>query len=478
MSMPSHESDQPAETNGSGSLHEKMSRLVRRVHEKIDDYDRYQFSKLQSRSLNIFFDLAQEFGGADDLWALSVVVPKVFFEKDVTLYMLNRDNRLEFKCTTDLPQENRPHIELDELNDLTRPLRRNGRLFIPIKGNKEFLEHLPFTPRGDIIGLLIFSPAESISAKDELFFEKYANRIGYRLHARIISQKNREHLQFIRTLVEDIGHNVIVPNMYFKLYYRRLESKIQVLREIGDQFSSFTKGCTQAENSNAHQCRLLKREMDYAFNALIDQYSEIYRHYEQTSLFLETLLRRSHFEEGRYVLDMHPVAVFSRIIAPQLERYRHRFEDRGVSISPRPEQDGQDVHIMADFGLISQVFANLVSNAAKYAQDAVDEDGVKHKFVTYGWELVPSPFAQGKQAVKIYVFSSGPNIPGGENNRLFEEGFRGSNAGGEYGTGHGLSFVREVVALHGGTVNYEPRNLGNVFSFTLPIAENAPPPTA
>jgi len=53
-----------------------------------------------------------------------------------------------------------------------------------------------------------------------LFLEKFANRVGFQLHNRILRDRSREHLDFIRNLVEDIGHNVIVPNIYFKLYFR------------------------------------------------------------------------------------------------------------------------------------------------------------------------------------------------------------------------------------------------------------------
>ncbi len=48
-------------------------------------------------------------------------------------------------------------------------------------------------------------------------------------------------------------------------------------------------------------------------------------------------------------------------------------------------------------------------------------------------------------------------------------GFRGENAQGEYGTGHGLYFIQEVVHLHGGEVGYEPTPLGNNFFIILPF---------
>ena len=78
--------------------------------------------------------------------------------------------------------------------------------------------------------MLEIDTAGQLSEQDRFFFERYASRFGYQLHNRILGNKNREHLQFIRNLVGDIGHNVIVPNIYFKLYYKRLRSKIDLLK--------------------------------------------------------------------------------------------------------------------------------------------------------------------------------------------------------------------------------------------------------
>ena len=37
------------------------------------------------------------------------------------------------------------------------------------------------------------------------------------------------------------------------------------------------------------------------------------------------------------------------------------------------------------------------------------------------------------------------------------------------GTGHGLSFIRHVIEMHGGRVGYEPTQEGNNFYFILPL---------
>ncbi len=181
----------------------------------------------------------------------------------------------------------------------------------------------PSTRRG-VIGCLELFPAERLAEGDSLFWEKYANRIGFQMHNRIVQDANRRHLRFIRNLAKDIGHNVIVPNMYFKLFFNRLKRTIDQLGEV--------PGRHAAPSSES------RREILALHQALHDQYDEISRHYEQTSLYLETLLRQSHFEKGRYVLERRPCHVPSQIIAPQLHQFLPRFRERGIAVTPCPER--------------------------------------------------------------------------------------------------------------------------------------------
>lgn len=466
-------SEHDARRTAPASGRERMAFLETRVHEKIDDYEEYRFTLLESRALNIFFDLAQEYDNVFDLYVLCVLVPKVFFQKNSTIFLLGHDNRLEWRCSSTVPWDEDPGA-VPEPPLVFEPTVRDGRYFIPIKGNRDLLEQLAFEPKRAVIGLLDVSPGDNLSPHERLFFEKYANRIGFQLHNRLISTKNREHLQFIRSLVDDIGHNVIVPNMYFKLFYRRLESKIRVLREISTQFAEFTGSCQIGDPEKASACKRLQKEMDYTYESLMEQFREIYRHYEQTSLFLETLLRRGHFEQGRYVLEKQPVNIGRQVVRPQIERYRGRLEERGVEVvDPEPSVTEEELVTEVDVGLVSQVFANLFSNAVKYTREVVDDQGRRRKFVTYGCERLPDRYGPGQDGVRCQVFSTGQRLTPDEAGRLYTEGFRASNVQGEYGTGHGLHFVREVITLHGGEVGYEPADMGNVFYFVLPSKARA-----
>jgi signal transduction histidine kinase len=452
---------------------DRFLRAELRVHKKIDDYTDYDFSAEQSEALNAFFDLVQESDVMEDLYSIAVAVPKVFFGVDSSLYTLGGDSRLRLTWSS-LPLEmaRRGEAAGEELF-VASPTRTGGSLLLPIKGNRDILSQLPFSPRGNVIGLLEIRDAGSMEEHDQLFFEKYANRVGFQLHNRIIARKNREHLQFIRNLVRDIGHNVIVPNMYFKLFYRRLETRIKMLWDIIQEMRTCRETCRQTGGPEHEACGRTRTELEYVYEGMREQYGEILRHYEQTSLFLETLLRRSHFEQGRYVLDMRTCNFKSQVLDPQIARYKGRLEERGIGIDTNlggvPDRE---IKVVADLGLISQVYANLFSNAVKYTREAVDERGHRHKFIAYGWEPLQDFFGPGRDGLKLNVFSTGPRIAPDDAAHLFDEGFRGRDASAEYGTGHGLSFVREVVELHGGKAGYEPTPMGNNFYFILPLAQD------
>lgn len=441
----------------------RLGLVAKRIQEKLENYKSYNFTQLQSVALNIFFDLAQEFTTVEDVYAVCIMVPKSLFNLECTLYVIDGAQGQLSCCATHCP---RPEVRVPFTRESTV---KDGHLLIPIKGNKELISQLPFTPRGDLIGMLEIFPADSLNEHDKLFWGRYANRIGFQLHNRFINLKNKEHVQFIRNLVKDIGHNVIVPNMYFKLFYKRLEARIELIKPFQAKFKRIIQECSKDNAQILNEWARLDQDIEYIHSELQEQYKEILSHYQNTSLFLETLLRTSHFEEGRYVLEKRKCNFKSQVIDPQVERYRARFLDRGIEIdTSMGGVPDKELAVVADVGLISQVYANLFSNVVKYTRE-VEEGGRSRKFMSYGWELLKDHFGPGLDGIKLNVFSSGRPMGPEQRAKLYTEGFRGENAQGEYGTGHGLYFIREVVRLHGGEVGYEPTPLGNNFFIVLPF---------
>jgi signal transduction histidine kinase len=254
------------------------------------------------------------------------------------------------------------------------------------------------------------------------------------------------------------------------LHFRRLQGKIDRAGEIGRELKEKSNSCViEHDDPTSRQLKSLTEELDYINNSMDEQFQQILSHYEQTSLFLETLLRRSHFEQGRYVLEPKLININEKIIKPQLSRYLPRLQERGISIDNQVAVNpDKEVMISADVGLISQAYANLFSNAVKYTREVYDEDGKPEKYISFKMQTINDFFGDGKPGVKLNMFSTGTPIPEEDAKGLFQEGYRGTNTEGEYGTGHGLQFIKEVVELHNGLVGYEALPDGNDFYFVLP----------
>lgn len=441
-------------------------KVSERIAQKKADYQDYNFTKLENDALKTFFDLAQEFGGMGDFYTLCVAVPKSFFGLDARLFLFDPkigDTTLAATSEEGVYDLHGPAPDYIKQAHTPRFTDRQS-LVLPIRGKKLLISQLPFHVEGDVLGLLEVYPVESMDNHRQLFFEKYANRIGFRLHNKFLVEKNIEHLKFIRSLVADIEHNIIVPNMVYKLFLRRLRGKIMKNVEIED----FLTTCYAGGRCDKALMEGTLRELADVNQGLTGDLENLEKHYKNMSLFIETLFRKSHFDQGRLTIRAKACNMKKDVVQPQLERYIEQFKKAGISIDDRmsgiPEQEIINV---VDVGLIAQVYANLFSNALKYTRE-VEILGGKKKYIAYGHEIVRDFFGPRRDGIKYNVFSSGPQIAPKERTKLFEEGYRSSNASGVPGTGHGLAFVKNVIELHGGVTGYEAVDYGNNFFFILP----------
>jgi len=140
---------------------------------------------------------------------------------------------------------------------------------------------------------------------------------------------------------------------------------------------------------------------------------------------------------------------------------------------PVPGQDEKSENIPDVYRyrpiLISQVYANLFSNALKYTEEIIDHKGNPRKVITYGRKVMYNYYGPGRAAIKLNVFSTGRHLSLKDAESIYKDGFVGENSLIGQGTGHGLAFVKYVVELHGGQVGYESTAEGNNFFFILPL---------
>ncbi|MFT4109752.1 sensor histidine kinase [Propionicimonas sp.] len=123
------------------------------------------------------------------------------------------------------------------------------------------------------------------------------------------------------------------------------------------------------------------------------------------------------------------------------------------------ELDTAPVMVRADADMLHQVWINLVNNAVRYTPPG---------------GRVRISVAAGPDTCEVAVADTGVGIDADDLPRVFERFFRADKARSGEGSGLGLSLVRRVVDLHGGTVSVasEP-GVGSTFTVSLPASASA-----
>jgi CheY-like chemotaxis protein len=159
---------------------------------------------------------------------------------------------------------------------------------------------------------------------------------------------------------------------------------------------------------------------------------------------------RLRLRKSRVVLrDVVRDAVAS--VHPIMERQRHELR---VTTSDEP------VELDADGARLTQVFANLLNNAAHYTPE--------------GGRIAIEAGREAHEAV-VTVSDNGIGIPRPMLARIFEMFYQGDEGrltrGG--GLGIGLTLARSLAEMHGGTitVSSDGANRGSKFEVRLPVAE-------
>lgn len=166
---------------------------------------------------------------------------------------------------------------------------------------------------------------------------------------------------------------------------------------------------------------------------------------------LNTLLHYCRLASGK---DRADAVLFSpKGIADTLEGlFALRAGEKGLSF--HAEYEGEDVVVSGDRERILQIGQNLISNAVKFT----DEGGVT-LLVRYGNGILT-----------LEVSDTGTGMTREEAGRIFLPFERLANADVQDGFGLGLSIVRGLVDMLGGSVGVDSREgEGSVFTVSLPV---------
>lgn len=144
------------------------------------------------------------------------------------------------------------------------------------------------------------------------------------------------------------------------------------------------------------------------------------------------------------------------IVGAVLARVRQRDPQRRI----KSRVAGGLPLVRADPVLLAQMLGNLLDNALKYSDGAID--------LTVGGTGVAGVSANG-QELEIAVKDRGPGVPEADQDAIFEPYARGEQSG-HRGAGLGLAVCRAIVAAHGGRLTLRRRSGGgSCFTASLPI---------
>ncbi len=175
------------------------------------------------------------------------------------------------------------------------------------------------------------------------------------------------------------------------------------------------------------------------------------------------LLDVARLEAGRLEIRRRPTSLgevaeeVAMLMRPQVDDARQRLElDLAPDVAPAD----------ADPGRVRQIITNLLTNA--------------HLYTPAGGRLRVSVFEDGA-SVAVAVADTGRGMDAGQVERVFDRFYRaGPNpTGGPSGSGLGLSIVRSLVDLHGGSIDVDSEpGRGTTFTVRLPKAAVARSPRA
>jgi RNA polymerase sigma factor (sigma-70 family) len=164
------------------------------------------------------------------------------------------------------------------------------------------------------------------------------------------------------------------------------------------------------------------------------------------------LLDFSRVEAGRLEAETQPVDLRA-FLDDMVDRLQILFVEHALDLVVE-----EGVIVQADPVLLERIVENLLSNATKHTPS--------------GSRIELMARSEGGQAV-VEVSDDGPGIPPEELKHVGERFFRGGdpNTRNTRGTGLGLALVREILTLHGGTLEVESAvGVGSRFIFRLPLA--------
>lgn len=252
--------------------------------------------------------------------------------------------------------------------------------------------------------------------------------------------------KYYRASVQTLSARTQNPAVFMVLRDITLERKIQKMKE--DFFHSVAHDLRAPLLTMQGYIKLLEKEFDPGARQA-GYVRNVKDSSDRLFTLLENILDISRMEAGQLKPDLRQIGA-ADFLSTAAEGFRAICEEKGVALAVETAGAGK-AGFSGDSSLLRRVLENLLSNA--------------WKFTPKGGKVTASVKTEGENIV-FSVSDTGPGIPTGQLEAVFEKYKRLKSGEGESGFGLGLAIARKIVELHGGRI-WAESGAGAVLRFSV-----------
>lgn len=246
---------------------------------------------------------------------------------------------------------------------------------------------------------------------------------------------------------EEVNYAAFIRDISEKVKLQEETVENERLATIGTMAAKFGHELGNPLNGMSLTIQLLEQRLRRQAQTVDDQVAATLTRLKSEISRLNSLLQdfRSLSRKESYNFQS---ASLSELVREAIEMERPRYAEHGVEVESKFSAGLPPV--MVDIDKIKQVILNLAKNAVEAMPN-----GGKLKFTGLATA----------NAVRLEVSDTGVGIPAKVD--IFEPFFTTKS----FGTGIGMTIVRQIIAAHGGNITYHSeRGKGTTFSISLPIS--------
>jgi two-component system, sporulation sensor kinase E len=245
---------------------------------------------------------------------------------------------------------------------------------------------------------------------------------------------------------QDVQYGAFIRDISDKVRLQQQAVENERLVTIGTMAAKFGHELGNPLNGMSLTIQLLEQRLQKQLPALDEQVASTLTRLKSEISRLNSLLQdfRSLSRKETYHFQL---ARLAELVAEAIEIELPRYAEHGVKVETQFPPDLPVVSV--DVDKVKQVILNLAKNAI----EAMPTGG---KLLFTG--------SAGATAVTLEVTDSGAGIPAEVD--IFEPFFTTKS----FGTGIGMTIVRQILAAHGGSISYKSEvGKGTTFSIQLPL---------